>query len=133
MLFTIHIDEKLDLTKFRKQAMHYIGKMREITYHIYLPNYKVVAEIVSVEDSSKHLVSMWITELLRDKDKEITGEKVVIPVSDSRFRDIKDVQSIFPIDDYKSLFESSSVLDTVNKICNLTKLAFKINNLLAYL
>jgi hypothetical protein len=133
MLFPIRVGEKLDLSKFRKQATHYIDLMREITYHVYLPNYKVIVEIVLAEKTTKHLVTMWIVEIFLDQDKEIKNEKVILPLNDMRFKENKDIQSIFEMDNYKAYFNSSSAADTTDKICRIVKLVHKINHLKAFL
>jgi hypothetical protein len=133
MEFRYDFYEKLDLTKFKKQGAHYIGSMRELTYNFFLPEFKVVAEIITPDNSSGHLVTVYFFELVRAKDRTIEAEKAVIPLIDTRFKEIKDIQSLFKIDHYKANFDSNNAKDTVDKLCNLVRLVFKINSLKAFL
>lgn len=133
MQIRIEISEKLDLSKFRKQAAHYLGQMRELSYHFYLPDYRVIVESVSPDDNTAHLVTLWIEEIKRSADYEITTCKTVVPAIDVRFKESKIIQELFPNDHYKSSFQSNNTSDTVNKICQVVKLVFKINNLKAFL
>jgi hypothetical protein len=134
MLFTYYfLGDKLDLTKFRKQANHYISTMSEITFSLYLPDYKINAEIAVAGHSNSHCVSLWINDLIRDSENEIVNSAIVVPLTDNRFMDIKMVQEIFPIDNYKALLTSNSIVKTVEDICQLTKLVFKINSLKVFI
>lgn len=135
MLFSIRIGEKLDLVKFAKQANHYIATMDEIIYNIYLPDYKIVAEIVAgANGSTQHLLTMWIAELLRDQDKEIERESIIVPFVDTRFKESKIIQSLFTgVHGYRAIVQSSSVAETVENICLIIKMVHKINHLKAFL
>jgi hypothetical protein len=133
MQIRIDINEKLDLSKFRKQATYYLGQMRELSYHFYLPNYRVMVDSVSTDDTTAHLVTLWIEEIKRDADYEILTGKAVIPIIDIRFKESKIIQELFPNDHYKSSFQSNDVAKTVDKICQLVKLVFKINSLKVFL
>jgi hypothetical protein len=133
MQFTIQVGEKLDLSKFRKHATHYIGQMREIYYHIYLPDYRVMVELTTPDDSNSHMGDLWIEDIERDQDNEIIGCKIIYPNVDTRFKEIKDIQILFPSSYWKSQINSNSVTETVDKICRVVKLVHKINGLLIYL
>src|SRR5258708_40189734 len=95
MLFPIHIGEKLDLSKFRKQAAHYIGQMQELTYHFYLPDYKAVINIITPIGRTNHLVNVTLYELWRDTANEIIRTTPIVPFLDLRFSESKIIQSIF--------------------------------------
>jgi hypothetical protein len=133
MLFTIQVGEKLDLSKFRKHATHYIGQMREIHYHIYLPDYKVTAELATADNETSHIGYLWIEDIKRDQDNEIIECKMIYPSADTRFKESKDIQSLFPGSYWKSLINSNSVTETVDKICRMVKLVHKINGLRVFL
>lgn len=135
MLFTIQIGEKLDLTKFSKQANYYIASLDEVTYHLYLPDYKIVAEIkAGVLGNSEHLLTLYIAELLRDQDGEIKAHTTIRPLEDNRFKESKIVQDIFDdLHSYKGYVQSSSVAQTVEQICSVIKLVHKINHLKIFL
>jgi hypothetical protein len=133
MQIRIEINEKLDLSKFRKQATHYLGQMRELSYHFYLPDYRVTVESVSPDDTTSHLITLWIEEIQRNSDYEITTCKTIIPIIDTRFKESKIIQELFPYDHYRCSFQSNNTSDTVDKICQVVKLVYKINNLKAFL
>lgn len=132
MLFRLDFKEKLDLSNFRKHAAHYIGKMRELTYHLVLPNYKILIEIASPDDQA-HLVTLSFFDIKRDQDGEMLSEHVIIPLVDTRFRETKIIKDIFPVDHYRATFSSTNKIVTVERICQLTKLVHKINHLKAFL
>lgn len=125
--------EKLDLPRFKKQAAHYIGKMRELHYEIILKNYKLLIEIVTPDNCTGHMVVISMFDIHKDNDGDIVNEKVIVPLIDTRFKESKLIQNIFVIDNYKAHFDSNSVFETVDKISQLIKLIFKINNLKAFL
>lgn len=133
MEFRYDFGEKLDLTRFRKQAIHYMSSMREITYILYLPNYKVIAEITTPDNLPGHLVSIYFSEIIRDSSGTIVSDNAIIPLTDSRFKEIKDIQNLFKIDHYKAYMTSYNSAETVNQICNLLRLVHKINRLKVFL
>lgn len=133
MRFTIQIGEKLDLSKFRKHATHYIGQMREIEYHIYLPDYRIIVKLATPDDSNSHIGSLWIEDLKRDQDNEIIKFHLIFPCLDTRFKEIKDIQIWFPNDEFRSHINSNSTAETADKICRVVKLVHKINGLRVFL
>jgi len=138
MLFTYTFGEKLDLTRFRKQAAHYMGNMNEINYDLYLPHYKIKIESSTVKtkatNSNAHIATISIFDIKRDDDGEIKREEVIFPLLDSRFKESKDIQAVFLINDtYRGNFISNSTQDTVEKLCCVIKLVHKIDHLKAFL
>jgi hypothetical protein len=135
MLITINIDQKLDLSKFRKQALNYLGRIRELNYHFYLPAYKIIVETATVDDSTAHHVTIYFSEIWRDQDKEIKREQRIFPATDTRFAESKIVKTIWNpvVRSDIGYFISNSVAETTDKICQVVKLVFKINSLKAFL
>lgn len=133
MLFRYDFGEKLDLTKFIKQATHYIGTMRELAYDLYLSDYKMRVEVVTPDNSNSHTVTIFFYEIGRDPDGELVGEKIIIPLIDTRFKELRDIKDVFKIDNYKAHFDSNSAQFTVEKICKILKILYKINNLKVFL
>lgn len=133
MLYRYDIDDKLDLSKFKKQAPVYIGKMRELTYEFFLKDYKMVAEIATPDGYSAHTVSLYFFDIKKDKDGDVVSEKVVIPLIDTRFKEMQFIKDLFTIDNYKAYFDSNSVEKTTNTLSMLLRLIHKINNLKAFL
>lgn len=133
MLYRYDFSEKLDLSRFKKQAPHYISNMREVTYDLFMPDYKMVVEVATPDGCVGHTVSLSIYDIDRDEDGDIIRERVIVPLIDTRFREIQPIKDIFKIDHYKAHFDSNSSVDTVEKITKLLKLLHKINNLKVFL
>ena len=133
MLFRYDFGEKLDLTKFKKQAIHYIGTMRELTYDLVLPNYKLCVEITTPDNVNSHSVLLYFSDIFRDIDKEIIRENIIEPMTDTRFKEMKSIQELFEIDNFKAYFVSHSTSETVEKLSKLIKLLSKLNNLKVFL
>jgi hypothetical protein len=133
MLFRYDFGKKLDLSRFKKQAPHYILNMREVTYDLFMPDYKMIVEIATPDNCTGHTGSLSLYDIIRDDDGDIVSEHVIVPLIDTRFREIQSIKDIFKIDHYKAHFDSNNATDTVEKICNLLKLIHKINNLKVFL
>jgi hypothetical protein len=131
MLFSIRINEKLDLSKFCKQANYYIASMDEVIYNIYLPDFKIIAEIVAGAcGNTEHLLTMYLMEVFRDQDNEIKSESFITPHLDTRFKESKIIQTLFTgVHGHKAIIQSSSVAKTVENISLIIKLMHKINGL----
>jgi len=127
------VGDKLDLSRYTKQAVAYIGAMREVDYSIYFKHYKMRVEIARLANSSEHAVTVYFFEITRDDAGEITGEKVIIPLIDTRFRESNIIKDLWKIDHYKAHFDSSSSAITVERINQVIKLIYKIENLKAFL
>lgn len=134
MLFTYIFNERLDLAGFRKQAAHYMGKMNEINYHLYLPHYKIMVESAMVANSTAHIATVSLLDIKQNKDGEIVSELAIFPLFDFRFKESEDIQAIFSVkDNYRGSFTSNSTQDTVEKICRVMNLVHKIDKLKAFL
>jgi hypothetical protein len=134
MLFSYTFGEKLDLTRFRKQAIHYMGKMDEATYHLYLPHYKMTVESAKKSNSTAHIITITLSDIKRDSDKEITSEWKVVPLLDTRFKDNFDIQNIFTMPPgYGGIFTTSNTEEAVEIICRVLKYIHKLNHLKAFL
>lgn len=133
MLFTYDFAEKIDLSRFKKQAPHYIANMREVTYNLFLKDYKMVVEVATPDNCRGHIASLHLFQVKRDKEGEIIDETVIVPLLDTRFKELKCFQEIYKIDSYKAHFDSNSAAETINKICTLLKIINKINNLKVFL
>ena len=127
------LGDKLDLSKFSKQAAYYIGYDRRTVFNLYLPNYKMRVEAARLADSNAHLVTIYFYELKRDEGGEITSEKVIVPMIDLRFKELRDIKELWKIDHYKAHFDSNNTASSVEKINKILKIIFKINNLKAFL
>jgi hypothetical protein len=133
MQFRYDFDKKLDLSRFKKQAEHYIGKMNEITYNFYIENYKLNITIAKVVENSNHSVGLAFYSIDRDADREVIRESAIFPLRNDLFSNITFIKNLFKDESsYSAYFISSSVVDTINKICDLLNLLFKINKLLAF-
>jgi hypothetical protein len=127
------VGDKLDLTRYTKQAIAYIGAMREVDYTIYFKHYKMRVEIARLADSTAHAATVYFFELRRDDAGEIINEKVIIPATDTRFKESQSIKDLWGTDHYKAHFDSSSSAATVEKINKVIKLIYKIENLKAFI
>lgn len=133
MLFRYDFDKKIDLSLFRKQAIHYIPQMEEINFYLVFEKYRIEVAISRSTKSTAHLASISFNEIFRDEDGEINDYDYITPSSDLRFKEITDITSIFPIDERIAHLDSTNVEKTVNVICSLAKILSKIDNLKAFL
>ena len=124
---------ELDLTYFRKQATHYVGSMRELSYRIYFPGYRVQIEFTSPDgDVKEHLVSIELYDIKRNPEGEILSEQVIFPALDVRFKNIKDVSGLFRIDHYRTTYMGSNVAETVDTLCRLMEMMLRLHKLRAF-
>lgn len=133
MQFRYNFGEKLDVSRFKKQAPHYISLAKPVEYDLYLPHYRLRVEVNTPEDSNGHDVLLSFSEITRDGDGEIIREHIISPANDSRFKEFREIKNIFTVSDYKAAFNSNSSVDTVDKICSIIKILSKINNLTVFL
>jgi hypothetical protein len=127
------VADKLDLSRYTKQATAYIGAMREVDYTIYFKHYKMKVEIARLANSSCHTVTLYFFEIFRDELGELKREQVIIPLTDTRFKESQCIKDLWRLDHYKAHFDSSSAADTVAKTNKVIKLIYKIENLKAFL
>lgn len=139
MKFRYDFFEALDLTRFQKQAPHYIKGGQDTTFDLYVFDYRISAQVVRAGKAEENLVELKFDELKRDKDGEITHAQTIFPLTDIRFKEIKFIQELFePTKNklslaYKTSFTSFKYQDTVDKLCEFVKLLHKINSLLAFI
>lgn len=136
MLIRYDIPEKLDLSKFRKQAEFYIGRMRELDYEFITKDYKVFIGISTPDDSNAHSVVIKIFDVKRDAEGEISNYIPIRALKDTRFCESSIIKSIFdPKNDYAldAFFTSNSALETTNKLADIIKLIHKLHSLRAFL
>lgn len=136
MLIRYDIPEKLDLSKFRKQAEFYIGKMRELDYEFITKDYKVTIGISTPDDSNTHSVVIAIFDVKRDPEGEVSNYIPIRPLKDTRFCESTIIKDLFdPKNEYatQAVLTSNSALETTNKLSNIIKLIHKLHSLRAFL
>lgn len=139
MLFRYDFDKNLDLSKFKKQFLHYISKMvslniSEIRYHFSLRMFQLSVEIKWIENPINHIVKFYISEVSRDSDKEIISGKNISPLRDTRFQEIKLFKDFFDTNyATQGSFVSYNIQHTADTICQIVKLLHKINDLKIFL
>ncbi len=132
MQFRYDFGEKLDLSKFRKQALHYIKSLDNVSYLFVLPQYKVIAELI--RNGGIHTAYLSVYEISRDKQGEISGATLLTPLLDTRFKEIKIIQEIWqhnPTTEGVIEFNAPPVI--INHICDLVKVVHKIFHLKVFL
>ena len=133
MQFRYNFGEKLDVSRFKKSAPHYISLAKPVEYDLYLPNYKIRVEVDTPAGTTGHNVLLNFSEIVRDDGGEIIQEHIISPAHDSRFKEFREIKSIFTVNDYKASFTSHSSVETVERICSILKILSKINNLKVFI
>lgn len=133
MIIRYDFGEKLDLSKFQKQALRHIASMRQLTYHFFVKDYKLVADISTPDDRTSHEVRLTLFSIHRDNDGEIKSGYAVVPGNDLRFKELSSFNDLFPIDQHEAIFESNNVDKTVKELSDIIKIVHKINSLKAFL
>ena len=125
MKFIYALSEPLNLVKFSTESATHIGKMQEITYIIHHPGYDFYIDIVTVDDSTKYLVSCHIWDAITDS--------VIFPALDEPYKSIDGIESYFRRDHYKAHWEFFDAQAIIEHFYNLIKLFSRIYNLRAFL
>ena len=140
MLFRYDFDNKLDLSRFKKQAAHYIRSMPEITYHLVVNDYKMVFDIRKTKVTSdsaeaadhNFVTALQIFDLKRDSDHEISESKIVFPMNDPRFQEMEDFIKIFPVDKATGEYLTKNADELIEKMSDFMKMLNKLNRLKAF-
>lgn len=130
------VADKLDrsnMSRFKKQATHYIGTMRQLTYSIYFRTYVIDVDIVRPDDSNAHQVDITICDIIKNGEGEVVRNRTITPSNDLRFKSFKVINDMFPDNQDTASFESNSAEFTVKQIAELIKILYKINNLRVFL
>lgn len=133
MLYRYDISDKLDLSRFKKQAPSLIGKMRELTYEFYLDDYKLVAEITTTDSFNNQLITLYFFDITKDDNDNVVSEKIIVPLESLLFKNINFIKSLFINNNYKAYIDSDNVDKTTDIISTIVKLLFKINSLKAFI
>jgi hypothetical protein len=129
MNFRYDFGEKLDLSKFKKQALFYISTQTEVVYSLIVSNFRINVTITTPENGNVHQVLISADEQTRDSNGGITCSKVLQLANDIRFKNNKYVIELFQLNEYSAVFKSNCVQTTVDMLCDLVKLFHKINSL----
>ncbi len=130
MLFTFHFNESLDFTQFRRQATHYVSTFPEITYHINLDKYKVV--FTSKKQDKNFEINFSISQIIRDKNRSVIDGTNIIPLSDFRFQDLRDIVSYCAPQQSNGLFKTDNVESVIDFMCRMIKTVNKTGKLSVY-
>jgi hypothetical protein len=127
MIFTFNFGATLDFAQFRAQATRYLSVFKEITYHLNLFNYKLVC--CTTKQDFKYETNFHIVQIERDIDGAIVNGNILVPLSDSKFKDLKEISSNFSPDSYMGTSEQLNIEQVVNFYCKLLKFLNKIDTL----
>lgn len=133
MHFRFDFGEQLDFSRFKRQAPHYISLAKPLDYDFYLPHYKMSANIRASENTSGHIVYIRFWEIFKDADGEMDSQRLILPRNDTRFQEISQIKNLFELNSHEAEFESFNSINTVEQICFLIKILFKINNLKVFI
>lgn len=127
--------EKLDLSKFKKQASYYSKNLDRVTYQLFLQDYKITVEMHKLEGClTTRSVNIAIYDIERDKDGEVMCVSALFPITDSRFKEIKIIQEIWESNTGAlAYFNIDTSTDIIQNICDLIKIVHKINKLKAFI
>jgi hypothetical protein len=134
MLFRYDFDNKLDLSRFKKQSLHYIGCMPEVTYQLVVFDYNLTSHIKKIksEQGINYLSTIQLFDLKRDSENEISESKVILPMNDPRFQEMKDFIEIFSMDKATGEYISETPEHIVNKLSQFIKMLNKLNMMKAF-
>lgn len=132
MIFRYDFGEKLDLSKFVKQASFYIKKYPDTEYHLFTKDFKI---LFSTEPFSGPNIFVRITvfSIIRDSDGEISNLERIFLIGDSRFESFNLIPTLFNPYMSEATFQSDSIKDIISKVSELIKIIHKINYLKAFL
>jgi hypothetical protein len=130
MIFTFNFNKNLDFSQFITQATRYVSSFKEITYHFNLKNYKLVC---TTNQSSNYKTSFYITQIKRDAEGDIISGNNLIPLSDPKFKDLKEISSNFTPDSYIGESEQANVEQVVSFYCKLITFLNKVDKLSVFI
>jgi len=130
MIFRYDFGEVLDLSRFRKQAAHYINNKDAVLFEIYMRDFKITLKTAPdfefKSNNSKISFASSIEGIIRIFSlKRINGEIVSIyPLSvtkDNRFALFPDVRSMFDNMEVRLIEEESEkIVDSMCKVITAT-------------
>lgn len=134
MIFRYDFGLNLDLEAFKRQSQNYIKRFPEISYHLFLPNYKLTADILKTQDElvtdmESYNVTLTLFDLKRDSDGDIINSSKIIPLNDIRFAELKDIIRFFSIDNSNGFFNENYPDKVPDSICRIVKILNKIDKL----
>lgn len=131
MLFRYDFDKNLDLSRFNKQAEHYISCMPEVVYNLFVFDYKIIVHISKVEQL--HNMAITLYEIKRDTDGEIISSNVIYPLRDIRFQEMSEIVNMLPDENSEvGHFKCNSPNIIVEKLSSYIKMLNKLNSLKAF-
>jgi hypothetical protein len=135
MLFRIGIDDKLDLSHFKKHIQHYFGSdLENLTYNIFLKDFKILVQVLPIENKKfKEITILLYEKLPQQKYSNEYSWRLFNPAIDSRFSEIKLIQELFEKDKNPASLECLNAKVVADKICNLIKIVHKIKFLTAFI
>jgi hypothetical protein len=134
MIFRYDFSKGVDFTAPRKQMLYYIPKLKDVTYHFLLKDYRIVTSFVENQDST-YTISLHINDIVRDEDGEIVRHNAIIPLSDMRFQNIHKISDMFVSGSHESYFTSNAddIESNVDLLIRIIKIVDRINNLKVFI
>jgi len=132
MLIRYDFSKEPDLAALKKQMLHYIPLIKDITYHFLLKDYRIVTHIAE-NSESRYSVALYINDIVRDAEGEIIKHNEIIPLSDIRFKDIHRISDMFCLDLHEAEFTVDAVEPSVDVLIGVIKIVSRINRLKVFL
>lgn len=133
MIFRYDFGNQLDLNKFKSQSTHYITYIKQMEYHLFIKNYKLIAEVSKSDDKQSHQVTTSIYDIIRDIDGDVLNSNVIVPLIDPRFKELKEIVSIFPDNICKGGFDAVDSGSVAEKMCRILNILFRVDRMKAFI
>ena len=133
MLFRYDFSKEPDFAALKKQMLHYIRLIKDVTYHFLLKDYRIVTRIYE-NSEGRYSIALYINDIVRDSDGEIIRHNEIIPLSDVRFKDIHKISYMFCSDlTNEAEFTADAIEPSVDTLISVIKIVSRINRLKVFL
>lgn len=135
MKFRYDFGQKIDLTKFRKQALHYIKAHSENKWEFHISIYRVF--FASVHRGNKmYRFELELQEFEKDNNGDISKCINVRPGLDTKFNEVKCFHVFYDPNNKYQIVGSTNSLDIeliIDSLIYILKYISKVENLKAFL
>lgn len=135
MKFRYDFGQKIDLTRFRKQSLHYIKAHSENNWEFYISSYRVFFTSQHY-GNNVYQFGLELQELKKDEDGNISESINVRPMQNTKFKEAKCFLIFYdPSNKYEvvSSIVSPDIEYIIDSLIDLLKYISKIENLKAFL
>lgn len=137
MIFRYDFGKTFELTNFKKHSVHYMNHMPSVSFHLFLNNYKLIFDVnKDLENKNYYNIDAYIFELSFDSDGAVTNGRAIVPMLDTRFKEIKEISSLY-LDENENIIKGEFT-DTVtqsitDRMCRILKIMHKFDKLKVFI